>query len=66
MQRPKSKWRADRGARALKTVSSIEASIARLGAEDLLDLHDIFAGDPGSPLDTMAVAEMRKRELAIP
>jgi hypothetical protein len=37
-------WRADRGARALKTVSEIEASIASLHDEDLLDLHDIFAG----------------------
>ncbi|WP_298692533.1 hypothetical protein [uncultured Sphingomonas sp.] len=41
----------------------IEASVTRLNDEDLLDLHDIFAGDPGSPLDILAAAEMSRRDL---
>jgi hypothetical protein len=63
MQRAKPKWRADRGARALKTVSEVEASIASLHDEDLLDLHDIFAGSPTSVLETIAADEMRRRNL---
>lgn len=64
MQRDKPKWRADRGARALKTVSEIEASIAALPAEDLLDLHDIFAGSAESPLGALTYNEMRRRNLS--
>ena len=64
MHRNKPKWRADRGARALKTVSEIEASIIGLPAEDLLDLHDIFAGLAGSRLGTLASEEMRRRNLS--
>ena len=63
MQRDKPKWRANRGARALKTVSEIEASIISLHDEDLLDLHDIFAGSPGSALETLASNEIRRRNL---
>lgn len=64
MQRNKPKWRADRGARALKTVNDIEASIAALPAEDLLDLHDIFVGSVGSTLGSIAFDEMRRRNLS--
>ncbi len=46
----KPKWRADRGARALKTISEIEASILALHDEDLLNLHDIFAETATSAL----------------
>jgi len=63
MQINKLKWRADRGARALKTVSDIEASIGSLNDEDLLDLHDIFIGSPTSALATFASAEMQRRNL---
>jgi hypothetical protein len=63
MQRDKPKWRADRGARALKTLSEIEASIMSLHDEDLLDLHDIFAGSPNSALETLALNEMQRRNL---
>jgi hypothetical protein len=63
MQRQRIKWRADRGARAVKLVDQIRDSIARLDAEDLLDLHDIFAGNVGSPLESLAAAEMEKRNL---
>jgi len=63
MQGNKPKWRADRGARALKILQKIEASIAALPAEDLLDLHDIFRDLADSPLNTLALAEMRRRSL---
>ena len=63
MPKIKLKWRADRGARALKTVNEIEASIAALPAEDLLDLHDIFSELANSPLNKLALAEMRRRHL---
>lgn len=46
----KFKWRADRGASALETLSEIEASILALHDEDLLDLHDIFAENATSAL----------------
>jgi hypothetical protein len=63
MQRPKGKWRADHDARVVRNMHEIEASVTRLNDEDLLDLHDIFAGDPGSPLDILAAAEMSRRDL---
>ncbi|MDB5701452.1 MAG: hypothetical protein JWL66_1651 [Sphingomonadales bacterium] len=63
MRNDKQKWRADRGARALKTIDDIEASIVSLNDEDLLDLHDIFIGWPTSALATLASAEMRRRNL---
>ncbi len=63
MQRNRPKWRADRGARAIKTLNEIEASIAALPAEDLLDLHDIFRDLVNSPLNSFALAEMRRRQL---
>jgi hypothetical protein len=62
--RVKSKWRADRGARAIKTVSQIEAEVAALNDEDLLDLYDIFAGSTVSELATLASAEMQRRNLS--
>ncbi len=64
MNRIKPKWRADRGANALKTISDIEASIVKLEDEDLLDLQDIFAGLPDSALGKLALDEMRRRNLA--
>ena len=63
MQSQKPKWSADRGARALKTVSKIEASIVALSGEDLLDLYDIFSGPAVSPLAILAAAEMKRRNL---
>lgn len=64
MQRDKQNWRSNRAARALKTVSEIVASIGALGDEDLLDLHDIFAGSPAATLATIAAAEMHHRNLS--
>ncbi len=63
MQRTKPKWRADRGAKALKIVSEIEASISELNDNDLLDLQDIFAEAPPSTLGILAANEMRRRNL---
>jgi hypothetical protein len=63
MQRNKPKWRADHGARALKAVSQIEASIIALDDEDLLDLHDIFLETPNSPLGGLAAVEVQRRGL---
>jgi hypothetical protein len=63
MQRTRGKWRADHGARAVKQIAGIEASIARLNDEDLLDLQDIFAAHAGSLLDELASVEIRRRNL---
>ncbi len=64
MQKDRTKWRANRGARAVKIMSDIQASIEVLGDEDLLDLHDIFTDQLHTPIGDFASAEMRKRELA--
>ena len=63
MQRDEPRWRADRGARAVKTLNEIKASIAPPPAEDFLDLHDIFVGSAESPLGTLAFDGMRCRSL---
>ena len=63
MQSQKPKWSADRGARALKAVSKIEASIVALSDEDLLDLYDIFSGSAATPLAVLAADEMKRRNL---
>lgn len=60
----KSKWRADRGARAVKTVSQIESEVAALNDDDLLDLYDIFAGSTVSALAALAADEMQRRDLS--
>jgi hypothetical protein len=64
MQSSKAKWRADHGARALKTLRDIEDSIAALNDEDLLDLDDIFAGSPASALAILATGELGRRQLS--
>jgi hypothetical protein len=63
MQRSKGKWRADHGARAIKQLTSITASIARLDDEDLLDLQDIFANHTSSILKDLASVEVERRGL---
>lgn len=51
--------------RALNRLAAVEASVASLGDEDLLDLADIFsAGDP-TPLRDMAQTEMARRNLSL-
>jgi hypothetical protein len=65
MQQVRKKWRADRGDRAQVIVSKISRSIAGLDDEDLLDLHDIFRNAEGTPIMTMAEAEIAERGLSI-
>ena len=64
MSTERTKWRADRGARAVKTVSQIGAEVAALNDEDLLDLYDIFAGSTASALAALATDEMHRRNLS--
>jgi len=51
--------------RALDRLALVEASVAALGDEDLLDLADIFAAGGSTPLREMAAAEMRRRGLSL-
>lgn len=51
--------------RALDRLAAVEASVAALGDEDLLDLADIFAAGDPTPLREMAGAEMRRRNLSL-
>lgn len=49
----------------LRRLAAIEAAVAALGDEDLLDFADIFArGDP-TPLRAMAEEQMRKRGISL-
>jgi hypothetical protein len=52
------------GSRALHRLGAIEASIAALHNEDLLDLADIFPSKQGTPLGEIASVEMAKRGLS--
>ncbi len=49
----------------MKTVSQIEAEVAGLNDEDLLDLYDIFAGSTVSALAALAADEMQRRNLSV-
>ncbi len=51
--------------RAAGRLAAVEASIAALGDEDLLDLADIFRGAAPTPLWDMAAAEMGRRDLRL-
>ena len=51
--------------RAIERLAAVEASVAALGDEDLLDLADIFARGASTPLREMAGAEMRRRNLSL-
>lgn len=42
-------------------LAAIEAAVAALGDEDLLDFADIFAGGDPTPLRAMAEDEMRRQ-----
>ncbi len=49
----------------LRRLAAIEAAVAALGDEDLLDFADIFArGDP-TPLHAMAEEQMRRRGISL-
>jgi hypothetical protein len=51
--------------RALDRLAAIEAAVATLGDDDLLDLADIFASGDPTPLRAMAEAEMARRGLSL-
>lgn len=51
--------------RALDRLAAVEASVAALGDDDLLDLADIFATGEPTPLRAMAEVEMRRRNLSL-
>ncbi|MBB3347269.1 MULTISPECIES: hypothetical protein [unclassified Sphingomonas] len=51
--------------RMFDRVAAIEASIAALGDEDLLDLADIFVDRDPSPLREMTQDEMRRRHISL-
>ena len=56
---------AQRGEAAVQRLSDIEASVAGLDDEDLLDLADIFQADPRTPLREVAFAEMARRNIKL-
>ena len=56
---------ADRGDRAVRRLAEIDASIANLSNEDLLDLADIFKAEPRSLIGDMAFAEMARRNISL-
>ena len=56
---------ADRGDHAVRRLAEIEASIAELSNEDLLDLADIFKAEPRSPMGDMAFLEMARRNIIL-
>lgn len=70
MLKTRIKRRAPDAERAIARLAAIQASVATLGDEDLLDLADIFsanvsAGGAATPLQEMASAEMLRRDLRL-
>lgn len=56
---------ADRGDHAVQHLAEIEASIANLPNEDLLDLADIFKAEPRPSIGHMAFVEMARRNIRL-
>ncbi|MCC2976616.1 hypothetical protein LK533_07995 [Sphingomonas sp. PL-96] len=56
---------AEQNARAMKRLTQIEMSITGLENEDLLDLADIFAEKPETPIAQYAFAEMGRRKISL-
>ncbi len=65
MLRTRRKRLAHRSEAALRRLSAIEASVAGLSDEDLLDLADIFKTDLHTPLSEVAFAEMARRNIRL-
>lgn len=65
MLKTRLKRRAAAADRDLQRLSAIEAAVAALGDEDLLDFADIFAAGDPTPLRAMAEAAMRRRGLSL-
>ncbi|RZL81802.1 MAG: hypothetical protein EOP66_05605 [Sphingomonas sp.] len=51
--------------RASERLDLIKTSILALSDDDLLDLADIFSGEPRTPLGELAFAEMAKRDISL-
>lgn len=65
MLKTRMKRLSDRSERAVQRLADIEASITALASEDLLDLADIFKGEPRTSLGEIAFAEMAKRNITL-
>ncbi|QNE33007.1 hypothetical protein F1C10_14500 [Sphingomonas sp. NBWT7] len=65
MLKTRMKRQAAKIGRAVDRLAAIEASVAALADEDLLDLADIFAAGEPTPLREMAAAEMLHRNLSL-
>lgn len=65
MLKTRSKRLTDQGEYARKRLVLIEASIAGLSDDDLLDLADIFSDQPYTPLRESAFAEMARRDISL-
>jgi hypothetical protein len=65
MLKSRIKRRAAVGERAVDRLADIEAAVAALKDDDLLDLADIFSGDTATPLKEMASTEMAKRNISL-
>lgn len=50
---------------AKQRLAGIEASITALSNEDLLDLADIFKGEPRMPLGEISFGEMARRGISL-
>lgn len=65
MLRTRMKRFANRGEAAVDRLAAIDASITKLGNEDLLDLADIFKAEPRPELGIIAFAEMARRNISL-
>lgn len=65
MLRIREKRAAAQAARARDRLGAIEAGIAALDNDDLLDFADIFAGGEPTPLREIAAAEMKRRGISL-
>ncbi|RYE98110.1 MAG: hypothetical protein EOO77_37830 [Oxalobacteraceae bacterium] len=65
MLKTRFKRQAEQGEYARKRLVLIEASITGLNDDDLLDLADIFNGEPRTPLGESAFAEMARRNISL-
>jgi hypothetical protein len=65
MLKSRIKRRSAVGGRAVDRLAEIEAAVAALKDEALLDLADIFSGEPVTPLMDMASSERAKRNIGL-
>lgn len=56
---------ASRESNAAQRMAEIETALRELSDEDLLDLADIFRGQPQNPLSDIAAIEMTRRNISL-